>query len=132
MTGTHARHTYAFDRPVSVTSEQITSGDDVDTAPRWLWTAGLVWTPAPDWVGALDWSHTGEIRTDAGNQNRYPGHDLVSAQLSHNVTESLALRVQIRNLLDTRYAERADFAFGNARYFPGEPRSVTVGLRLTR
>jgi outer membrane receptor protein involved in Fe transport len=37
----------------------------------------------------------------------------------------------VRNVFDTRYAERADFAFGGYRYFPGEPRSVSVGIRIT-
>ena len=32
------------------------------------------------------------------------------------------------NLTDEDYAERADFAFGNFRYFIGEPRSAYVGI----
>jgi outer membrane receptor protein involved in Fe transport len=40
--------------------------------------------------------------------------------------------VRVRNLLDERYAERADFAFGNYRYFPGAGRSVygSIGYRF--
>ena len=34
------------------------------------------------------------------------------------------------NLLDTAYADRADYAFGSYRYFPGMPRQVYVGLEL--
>ena len=37
--------------------------------------------------------------------------------------------VIVRNLTDEKYADRADFAFGNQRFFPGEPLNVTVGLR---
>ena len=37
---------------------------------------------------------------------------------------SVALR--LTNLLDDRYAERADFAFGNYRYFPGAGRRISV------
>jgi hypothetical protein len=33
------------------------------------------------------------------------------------------------NLTDTDYAERADFGFGNERYFVGEPISLYVGIR---
>jgi len=32
---------------------------------------------------------------------------------------------------DTDYAERADFGFGNERYFVGEPRALFLGLRYT-
>ena len=30
-----------------------------------------------------------------------------------------------------RYAERADYGFGNYRYFVGEPRSAMIGLYYT-
>ncbi len=39
---------------------------------------------------------------------------------------SVALRVT--NLLDTAYADRADFAFGDYRYFPGRGRAYFVEL----
>jgi iron complex outermembrane recepter protein len=32
------------------------------------------------------------------------------------------------NLTDVDYAERADIAFGNYRYFVGEPRSVFLSM----
>jgi iron complex outermembrane receptor protein len=35
----------------------------------------------------------------------------------------------VTNLLDTDYAERADYAFGNERFFVGEPRGVYIGFR---
>jgi hypothetical protein len=34
------------------------------------------------------------------------------------------IAVRLTNLLDNRYAERADFAFGNYHYFPGAGRRV--------
>ena len=41
----------------------------------------------------------------------------------------MTVAIKLRNALDRPYAERADFAFGNYRYFPGQPRSLYVGLR---
>ena len=41
----------------------------------------------------------------------------------------LPLLIIIRNLFDINYADRADLAFGNNRYFPGEPLNATVGVR---
>jgi len=35
------------------------------------------------------------------------------------------------NLTDTKYAERADYAFGNDRYFVGEPASLYLGIRAS-
>ena len=39
---------------------------------------------------------------------------------------SLALR--LNNALDRDYADRADFAFGSYRYFPGRDRTLFVEL----
>jgi iron complex outermembrane recepter protein len=40
------------------------------------------------------------------------------------------MRVSLRvdNVLDTAYADRADFAFGNYRYFPGRGRAFFVSF----
>ncbi|MHA6289600.1 TonB-dependent receptor [Maricaulis sp. CAU 1757] len=131
-TGSWARHTYAFDRPVGRAGESIRSGDDVDTAPRWLWQAGLVWSPMPDTTLDVSWQHVGAYAMDAANSREYDGHDLVSVGASWDMRPGATLFGRVRNLADVRYAERADFAFGNARYFPGEPRGLTVGVRLVR
>lgn len=131
LTGTWARHTYAFDRPVSAASEGIAKGNDVDTAPRWLWTGRLAWTPLPQADVSLEWTHVGAYFTDAGNLNTYEGHDLLTLRAQYRVSERTTLYGAIRNLTGEAYANRADYAFGNARYFPGEPRNVTVGIRVT-
>ncbi len=47
------------------------------------------------------------------------------------MTEGIEIFTAVRNLLDERYAERADYAFGNERYFPGEPRAISIGIRAT-
>tara|TARA_R110002073_G_scaffold26260_7_gene86326 strand:- start:8001 stop:10004 length:2004 start_codon:yes stop_codon:yes gene_type:complete len=132
LAGTWARHRYDFDRPVGTASEVIRKGADIDTAPRWLWDARLLWRPDSAWSGELEWRHTGAYFTDAANAHDYDGHDLLTLRLRYAPTERIEIFTALRNLLDERYAERADFAFGNERYFPGEPRGVSVGVRLTR
>lgn len=131
LAGTWARHTYDFDRPVGTASEVIRDGADIDTAPRWLWDARLVWQPHAAWSGELEWSHAGEYFTDAANAHAYSGHDLLALRLRYAPNDQVELFAAVRNLLDERYAERADFAFGNERYFPGEPRAISIGIRVT-
>ncbi|WP_417476369.1 TonB-dependent receptor [Maricaulis sp.] len=130
LAGTWARHTYDFDRPVGTASEVIRKGADIDTAPRWLWDARLVWRPHAAWSGELAWSHTGAYFTDAANAHRYDGHDLLALRLRYAPSERVEFFTAVRNLLNEPYAERADFAFGNERYFPGEPRAITIGIRV--
>ncbi|MBR9826395.1 MAG: TonB-dependent receptor [Alphaproteobacteria bacterium] len=130
LAATWAEHTYAFDRNVGNASEVITNGDRVDTAPDWLVSARLNWTPIdPVWISA-EWVHVAEYFTNAANTRRYDGHDLLNLRARYAFENGVTLFGAVRNLLDERYAERADFAFGNDRYFPGEPRAVSLGVRV--
>lgn len=126
---TYARHTYRFDNTVAVNStESISSGDDVDSAPRTLGNLRLIWTPREDLRAEAEWVHMGEYFTDASNLHSYPGHDLINLRLSWQATAQWTAFIAVRNATGTDYAERADFSFGSDRYFPGEPRAVELGL----
>ncbi len=43
--------------------------------------------------------------------------------------DEVIVTARVNNLADTDYADRADFAFGNYRYFPGRDRTVFVEVR---
>jgi len=130
----HGRHTYRFDRPVlslPQASETISFGDDVDTAPRWIAGARLRWQSADERLQTeLEWLHLSRYFLDAANTAVYPGHDLLHLRAQWTVTERIALTFALRNALNRLYAERGDFAFGNERYFPGEERTASFGLRI--
>ena len=57
--------------------EQITKGNDVDTAPRRLTSVRLAWDYRPDGSAELEWVSLGSYELDAANTDRYPGHDLL-------------------------------------------------------
>lgn len=130
--GSWAQHQYDFDRPVGSATETIVDGAEIDTAPNWLWNARLSWQVTPQTRLALDWQHVGAYYTDAANAHVYPGHDVLGLRARHDIRDGLALFATVRNVTDEAYAERADFAFGSERYFPGEGRGVSIGLRLSR
>ncbi|MBW3566779.1 MAG: TonB-dependent receptor [Proteobacteria bacterium] len=123
LRGTLARHTYAFDY-LPDEGESFVEGRDIDTAPRVLGSALLRWTPATSNVLELEYSRVGGYYLDAENTARYPGHGLWHLRAQHDFG-NYRLRARINNLLDADYAERADFAFGEFRYFPGWPRRFT-------
>ncbi|MEM9838258.1 MAG: TonB-dependent receptor [Pseudomonadota bacterium] len=123
--GTWAEHRYEFDRQVGNASEVIESGDLVDTAPRTLANAQLNWQPTPTLRAEAAWTHVGRYATNAANTAFYEGHDLLDLRLQKDLG-SVAVTGIVRNVLDARYARRADFAFGNERYFPGEERAFEV------
>ncbi len=129
LNASYAAHTYRFDRAAN----GIVSGADVDTAPRWLAGARALWRPLDLPVeGEVEWVFVDDYFLGPANSRTYPGHNLLHLRGSWAVTENFRLYAALRNVLDKFYAERADFAFGDERYFPGEERTLTVGLRLTK
>jgi outer membrane receptor protein involved in Fe transport len=129
---TYARHTYRFDRPVGNATEAIAFGDDVDTAPRIIANTRLSWRPAEPLRLEAEWVSMGSYFTDAANGHKYGGHNVLNLRAEAGLNERLAAFVTIRNVTDTLYAERADYAFGEDRYFPGEERTFGFGLRYAQ
>ena len=123
-----ADHTYAFTDIVTSASSSITDGDQVDSAPNTLAHLAITATPTERLSLSFNLSHVGDYFTDPGNTRTYPGHDVFGARAAYAVTEDLEIFIGVKNLFDTNYADRADFAFGNDRYFPGRPRHVLIGF----
>ncbi|HPF22654.1 MAG TPA: TonB-dependent receptor [Hyphomonas sp.] len=120
--------TYTFDRIVASASDTILDGNEIDTAPEWLANARLDWQATDRLLLSLNVEHVGEYFTDPGNVNSYPGHTLLGARAAWEWMENNEVWINIRNLTDERYADRADVSFGTPRYFPGEPVNATVGI----
>jgi outer membrane receptor protein involved in Fe transport len=124
--GTFARHEYRFTAAVEQ-GEQITSGNDVDTAPRDIHSARLAYEGT--WFGAeLEWLYVGGYFANAANTARYGGHDLANLRIDVQPGKNWTVGLRAINLLDEAYADRADFAFGDYRYFPGRGRAYFVEL----
>ncbi len=126
---TYAVHSYRFDRPTGNAAESISVGDDVDTAPRVIANTRLKWRPQERIQLEAEWVSVGSYFTDAANDHIYDGHNIVHLRAEASVTDRLAVFLMLRNVTDALYAERADFAFGNDRFFPGEERTFGFGLR---
>jgi outer membrane receptor protein involved in Fe transport len=124
--GTVADHEYRFTAAVEQ-GEQITTGNDIDTAPRQVHTVWLR-RSANRMSAELEWLHVGAYWTNAANTARYGGHDLANLRLSFRPMDRWNVTMRITNLLDAAYADRADFAFGEHRYFPGRGRAYFVEL----
>ena len=74
----------------------------------------------------LEWVGVGRYYVDASNAHDYDGHDLLNLRVSWRATDTWTALVRVNTLTDRAYADRADFAFGNYRYFPGRDRTVFV------
>ena len=126
----YARHRYDFD-VVAAQGETFVSGRDVDTAPRWLGSIELSYAPDAAWDVALQWTTIGAYYIEAENQFRYPGHALANLRLGVQLAPTLDVVLRLNNLSDERIADRADYAFGNYRYFPGRGRELFAEIRYS-
>ena len=122
--GTYAKHTYDFNAFEG--NEPIVAGRDVDTAPRHVNTARAEWQLSPTVNTELEWLSVGSYWLDASNAHKYEGHDLLNLRVGWRLTAEWATTFRLNNLTDRAYADRADYAFGNYRYFPGRGRNLFV------
>jgi iron complex outermembrane receptor protein len=129
--GTYARHRYEFSRAVEG-GESIRKGNDVDTAPRQLHRAAIGWTPGERTQIEAEWLVVGEYYLDAANAHRYPGHGLLNVRGRWQASSGWWIALRLTNALDRAYADRADFAFGDYRYFPGRGRALFAEVGWSR
>ncbi|HCZ48122.1 MAG TPA: TonB-dependent receptor [Gammaproteobacteria bacterium] len=125
-----ARHRYAFDRAVGG-GETIEHGNEIDTAPPFMATARWLYRPRRDLTLELEGIRMGPYYLNAANTARYDGHTLLNLRADWAASSRTLLFARITNLTGRDYAERADFAFGNHRYFPGQPRRLFIGIEWT-
>jgi outer membrane receptor protein involved in Fe transport len=131
--GTLARHTYeSDDRLQGLPPGTSIEGNEMDTAPRSMASMRLAWEPTERTRAELEWQHLGEHYLEPTESFEYAGHDLAHLRVRHQLAAAWGVSLRVTNLTDEEYAERADYAFGNYRYFIGEPRSVFVEVEWQR
>jgi outer membrane receptor protein involved in Fe transport len=127
LAGTVARHRYDFGAIVEG-GETIVTGRDIDTAPRTLHNLRFGWRGDGSARAELEVAQVGRYFVDASNTREYGGHWLANLRVAGRVAPAVRAGVRVINVFDRRYADRADFAQGEFRYFPGAARSVVLDL----
>jgi outer membrane receptor protein involved in Fe transport len=125
----YGHHTYDFD--ARGRGATFVSGNEIDSAPRWLGSAELLWEPTAPLRASLQLTSLGEYYLDSLNRYTYPGHTLANLRMAWDATPAATLLLRINNLADEYVADRADFAAGTYRYLPGRGREWFVELRYT-
>jgi len=125
--GSYAVHSYAFSAQLSP-SNYIAYGNDMKYAPRSLGELRLRWEPMPATQIEAAYQHVGGYWLDESNQHRYGGHDLVNLYARQGLGDGYTLSFKVLNAAGVAYAERADYSFGDYRYFPGDGREYFIGI----
>jgi outer membrane receptor protein involved in Fe transport len=126
---TAARHRYEGETPLLGSGTDI-SGNDIDTAPRLFGSARIgrelsLWRPGSL---ELEWVYMDNYYVDPDNRHEYDGHSLFNLRWRGQLSRHWGAGLRITNLTNRDYAERADFGFGQYRYFVGQPRGVYAEL----
>ena len=123
-------HTYDSEITLLGSRDSI-KGNDIDTSPAQFGSVqlrkDLMINERPASL-ELEAAWIDKYFIDPNNQHEYPGHELLNLRGSWFISTQLKATLTFTNLLDAGYAERADYGFGNYRYFVGEPRSAMIGL----
>lgn len=131
LAGSWAHHRYAFSRAIDG-GENVVSGTDIDTAPRVLANLSLRWRGPRGLSAALQLQHVGAYNVDASGSRSYPGHTVAGLRVGWRRADGQGFRLQVENLLDRSYADRADFAQGEYRYFPAAGRHFMLEYSWNR
>ncbi len=124
--GTVAEHTYEHSQILGGIDIR---GNDMDTAPRHQFNMRLQHQINANSQAEIEWQHVSSYFTNAENTARYQGHDLVHLRLAHMLGHDWVVNLRINNVLDTDFAERADYtSFTGDRYFPGRPRHFMASV----
>jgi outer membrane receptor protein involved in Fe transport len=123
----YASHTY--DNNVTLLgSPGNINGNDIDTAPKLFGSARLGWDFSAltrrDSRAELEWVYTDSYYLEPENEHEYNGHSLLNLRITSDLTARWSAGLRLANLLDEEYAERADYGFGEYRYFVGQPRGA--------
>ena len=127
--GAYGRHEYDFD--AQGRGSTFVSGMDIESAPRWLGSAELLYQPGTRLAAGLRLVTLGDYYLDSLNRFTYPGHTLLNFRLGYRISDNWNAVARLNNISDTAYADRADFAMGDYRYLPGRDRELFLELRYS-
>lgn len=125
LNASYAKHSYESNMAISKVAIR---GNDIDTAPRIMGSVQLGRDLGQSGKAELEWVYMGSYFTDPENEHSYRGHRLLNFRWQWQATNVWRLGMRLNNLLDEDYADRADFGFGQDRYFVGEPRTAFIEL----
>jgi iron complex outermembrane receptor protein len=131
LDGTYAEHKYESRIQLLGARDDI-KGNYIDTAPKSFGSAAIHWdmteTTGRPGRAELEWVYMDSYYLEPDNQHEYDGHSLVNLRMTSELGKRFSGSIRLTNLLDEDYAERADFGFGDYRYFVGQPRGAYFEL----
>jgi outer membrane receptor protein involved in Fe transport len=131
LASSYSKHTY---EEWSATAGVVYDGNEIPSAPRWLNSAVLGYSPAalPGASAELEWVHMGTYFMDNENTTKYDGHHLFNLRGAYQLNDTVKLFGRAMNLADKRHATATSYTATKGEEFaPGMPRTFFVGVEAT-
>ncbi|GLX80610.1 TonB-dependent receptor [Thalassotalea eurytherma] len=122
----YARHIYANNPNLSV--ENIV-GNDISNAPNLIGNAAAIYQTEGLEL-SINAQYIDDYYLNPENTSTYEGHTVFHLRSKIEASPNLSLFINIDNLFDKKYAERANYSsFTGERYFPGLPRNIKASVK---
>ncbi len=133
FSGSYSKHKY-IDFVTKIVDGQVTAnynGNEMKGAPSWINNAEIKYTP--QFLKGLrlsaEWQHVGEYFTDDANEYTYSGYDIFNSRIGFKKGH-WHFWLNVLNVTDKLYANRANTGWGKTTYTPGAPRTVNLGVEI--
>ena len=126
--GTYSTHLYE-NSPQLLGDAQDLQGLDIDTAPRQSNRLSGRWHWQPESYAFMAITQMSSYYLDPENKFEYEGHAYADVGVLIALSKNLQLQLSVKNATNQQYAERADVAFGEYRYFPSMPRRFYASMQ---
>ena len=131
LDGSWASHTYDSQINLLGSTDNL-NGNTIEGAPEAFGSARIGWNfparEASEGVLELEWVYLDSYYLEPANEHQYDGHSLLNLRVSAMLDSHWRGTLRLTNLLDEDYAERADYGFGEYRYFVGQPRGAYLEI----
>jgi len=106
------------------------SDNEMANAPRKKANLRLFYTPSDTFTLMAEIQYIGSYYMDENNKHSYDGYTIGNIKVNYDVTKHLKCYAKVNNITDKAYAEKANFAYGSARYTPALPRTIYAGIKF--
>jgi len=109
--------------------------NDIAGQPKHFFQTELRYDAADGWFTALDWEAASKADVDFANTLDAPGYGIIGLTAGMDVTDTVSVYVNGRNLLDQEYISTfstiVNTAGNTSVFYPGQGRQVFAGLRVS-
>ncbi len=124
------KFSYSYSK-IKYHNDQDFDYNNVSLVPRHKGNVRLFLTPNKKLTLMTEGQFTSSYWMDNENDNKYSGYTIGNVKADYKLTSSWRLFMKLNNIANKRYAERAEFTFGEERYTPGAPRQLFAGIDFT-